>query len=189
MEKSFKILRPGEEEPSKQKIVSDLKETNPSKQKIITDTTQPLLGKKRLMTLEEIKNKPQSVITELNEPRDEEATEKFRIFYKIALAKELAQRTEPIPFSGIKMETYNELKGIEEEFPDYCVPVDPLLRRFRSEGFKVVFGEHPESGNVFIIPSQSMDIINDNLFPRHLDIKSGLDEDLKKLILLDSGKK
>lgn len=145
MEKPFKIFKPGETEPSKQKI-----------------------------------------ITELRESQDNYNSEKFRIFHKLALAKELAQRNEPFPFPGIKKETYDELKKIEEEFPDYCVPIDPLLERFEKEGFRVVFSkENPESGNVFIIPSQSTDIKNDNLFPRQLDINNILDEDLSKLALID----
>lgn len=116
--------------------------------------------------------------------------EQKRKIQKNKLVKEIIERNEIFPFTGIKKESYDELKRIAEEFPDHCIPIDPLLERFRDQGFKVVVSnKHPDSGNVFIIPSQSMDIINDNLFPRHLDINNVLNEDLKKLILLDAPKK
>jgi len=51
---------------------------------------------------------------------------------------------------------------------------------------KVVLGKYPESGNVFILPAQSDDIVNDNLFPRHLQTNEMMGEKLKKLILLNS---
>jgi hypothetical protein len=49
----------------------------------------------------------------------------------------------------------------------------------------VVLGEHPESGNVFILPLQSNDIAKDFVFPRHLQISEGMDEKLKRLILMN----
>jgi hypothetical protein len=189
MEKPFKIIRPGETEPGKKKVITDLQKTEPSKRKIISRPEMSIVNELTISELTEALNKNTKII-DLNEQKDEAAAEKFRIFYKISLAKELAQRSDPIPFPGIKIENYKELKSVEEEFPEYCVPIDPLLERFKNEGFRVVFPKkHPESGNVFIVPSQSTDVENDNLFPWQLDTDKVLDEDLKKLILLDAPKK
>lgn len=102
---------------------------------------------------------------------------------KISLALELSESMENFPFPGIKPESYARIKADEEEFPGYATPIDELLKRFESEGLKVVLGKFPESGNVFILPQGSDDIENDNLFPRHLSTEGDIDERLLKLIL------
>ena len=50
---------------------------------------------------------------------------------------------------------------------------------------KVVLSKDPKSGNVFVLPLNSEDVEMDNLFPRHLMMAEGMDERLKRLILLN----
>lgn len=104
----------------------------------------------------------------------------------IALARELAESQEVFPFPGIDSEAYLKIRSGQEEFPGYATPIDELLERFENEGMKVVLGTYHESGNVFILPAGSNDIVNDNLFPRHLQMSEIMDEKLKKLIVMNS---
>jgi hypothetical protein len=112
---------------------------------------------------------------------EKEPTKKERI---IALALELSEGHEVFPFSSIDPESYSKIKADEEEMPGYATPIDELLERFKREGMKVVLGKNPQSGNVFILPSQSDDIENDSLFPRHIQISEEMNERLKELIAL-----
>ncbi|MEK7463366.1 MAG: hypothetical protein AAB621_03335 [Patescibacteria group bacterium] len=106
----------------------------------------------------------------------------------VALAKELSESHEVFHFSGIDPKAYSDIKRDEEKFPGYTTPIDELVERFKNEGMKVVLGEHPESGNVFILPAQSNDIENDSIFPRQLQVTEMVDERLKKLVLLNRSK-
>ncbi|MFA5777224.1 MAG: hypothetical protein WC906_02190 [Parcubacteria group bacterium] len=103
---------------------------------------------------------------------------------RIALAKELSEIHERIPFSGIDPEHYAKLKAEEEEYPGYATPIDELVERFRNEGMKVAFGRDPKSGNIFILPSGSEDIENDSILPQHLNLDGIMDGRLKELVLL-----
>lgn len=104
---------------------------------------------------------------------------------KIALAREIVERGEIFPFSGIDPDVYTRRKEDDEELPGLVCPIDELLKKFKEEGMKVVFGVHPESGNVFIVPAQSEDIEWASLFPRQLQIKGEMDDSLKNLISTD----
>jgi hypothetical protein len=101
----------------------------------------------------------------------------------IALAKELSESQESIPFPGIDAEGYQKLKANDEEFPGFVTPIDELVQRFKNEGIKVVFGNDPESGNVFILPFGSNDVESDSVFPKHLQVNESMDSRLKELIL------
>jgi hypothetical protein len=116
-----------------------------------------------------------------------ESSEKMPVAEYILLAKELVESQEHFPFPGIDPQAYSKIKADEEEALGYSTPIDELLERFKNEGMKVVLGKHPESGNVFILPAQSDDIENDNLFPKHLLVSEEMDEKLKKLILARKG--
>ncbi|MEK7640522.1 MAG: hypothetical protein AAB389_00800 [Patescibacteria group bacterium] len=134
-----------------------------------------------MMTPEE-KSSSGDRIAELIKNKEQEIKEKKKQEY-IALAQELSESHESLPFPGVNPESYSKLKAAAEEYPEYTTPIDELLEKFRSQGIKVVFGNHPESGNVFILPADSEDVAMDNLFPRHLTITEDMDERLKKLIL------
>ena len=105
----------------------------------------------------------------------------------VALAVEIIESHEVFPFRGLDSGAYAKIKADEEESPGYATPIDELVKRFEDEGMKVVLGKNPESGNVFILPLQSDDIVNDSLFPRHLQISEGMNEKLKELISLGRG--
>jgi hypothetical protein len=107
----------------------------------------------------------------------------------VALAKELSQSGEQFPFSGIGPEAYSKMKATDEEYPGYTTPIDELIERFENEGMKVVLGTDPESGNVFILPSQSDDIAMDSISPKQLTLNEEMDSRIKELILLSGGQK
>ncbi|MCX6762983.1 MAG: hypothetical protein NT093_04370 [Candidatus Moranbacteria bacterium] len=108
----------------------------------------------------------------------------------ISLTKELWG--ERLSFPGIDPEQYAKLKAEEDElgdeFPGYATPIDKLVARFKDRGMKIVFGADPESGNVFVLPLDSDDIVNDSILPKHLRSDWIVNEPLKKLILLSKGK-
>lgn len=114
----------------------------------------------------------------------ESVVEKLTKEQYIALARELSEMGR-IDFPKINSESLAELEQSDKDYPGFATPIGVLLLRFEAEGMKVVFGPHPESGNVFIIPAicEEKDIDTDSVLPRHLEISEGMDERLKKLIL------
>ena len=98
----------------------------------------------------------------------------------IRLAERLSH-AESFPFTGISQDSYSEIKATED--PEYATPIDVLIERFKEHGMKVVLGKYPESGNVFILPADSDNIEEDNVFPHHLKISNDMESELKKLIL------
>lgn len=100
----------------------------------------------------------------------------------IALAKELSESGEGFPFPGISRETYSRMKATDEEFPGYSTPIDELLERFKKEGMKVVSGDRPMSGTVYVLPLESNDKESDGIFPECLEVNDMMDEKLKELI-------
>jgi len=101
----------------------------------------------------------------------------------LALATEFHENQEIFAFPGLEGAVYAKLKASDEEFPGYVTPIDELLERFRNEGIKVSLGVHPESKDIFILPAQSSDLVNDSILLRHLQIDEAMDERFKKLIL------
>ena len=77
-----------------------------------------------------------------------------------------------------------DIKADEEASGYTTAMFDNLMERFKAQGMKVVLGKYPASGNVFILPSESSDIENDSIFPKHLQISEITNEKLKKLISL-----
>ena len=115
---------------------------------------------------------------------EKEPTRKEKI---IALAAELYESGEVFPFTGIDSESYSKTKADEEEYPGYTTPVDEIVKRFKSEGMKVVLGKNPQSGNVFVLPAQSDNIEMDSISPRQLQLSEEMNEKLRELILLVRG--
>jgi hypothetical protein len=107
----------------------------------------------------------------------------------IALTKELSENQESFPFPGIDADSYQKLKATDEGFSGFATPIDELIQRFRNEGIKVVFGNDPESGNVFILPFGSNDIESDSVSPKQLQPDESMDSRLGKLILEIKGMK
>ena len=115
---------------------------------------------------------------------EKEPTRKEKI---IALAAELYESGEVFPFAGIDPESYSKMKADEEEYPGYTTPIDEITERLKNEGMKVVFGDNPQSGNVFVLPAQSSDIEMDSISPKQLQVSEGMHEKLRQLILLVRG--
>jgi hypothetical protein len=99
----------------------------------------------------------------------------------IALAHELSQRAEGFPFPGIDKTAFEALKAVDEKYPGYTTPVDEVVRKM-TDGIRIVLGEDPESGNVFVLPLSSDDIGTDSVLPRHLDINPEMNESLRDLV-------
>lgn len=103
------------------------------------------------------------------------------------LSAELIESGEVFPFPGINPEAYEKLKADIErdaEKSGYTPAMfDELVERFKTEGMKITSGKYPESGNVFIVPAQSNNIENDNVFPRQLQMNA-VTEKLVALALL-----
>lgn len=112
-------------------------------------------------------------------PKQEQ--ERRKVEY-LRLAESLSQRPEALPFPGIDPAAYAVLKNEEkdEEIAAWANPIDERVRKFQEQGFKVIAVN--TFGDVRIMPAQSDDIF-DAVFPRHLQIVDGMDEELKKLIL------
>lgn len=105
----------------------------------------------------------------------------------IELARALSGGQETFSFPGIAPEFYSNMKAEELAYPGFATPIDDLLERFKNEGFKIVLGEHPESGNVFVLPAQSDDIENDSVLLSRLQDVGVTDARLRKLIQLKRG--
>jgi len=124
--------------------------------------------------IEEIENAFKDIKTEDWEEK------KMRIEKRNILAKELIENQEIFTFSGINQEAYLRMKNEEEELGIYATPIDESITRFEKEGIKVVLGKNPESGNIFILPSQSDDIENDSILIGKLEDNEELDGKIKK---------
>lgn len=120
-----------------------------------------------------------------NVPKPE--VEKAQVKSKyIEVAKELSEKREGFAFPGLNQDSYDEIKTAETEYPGFSTPVDELIIKLQEQGMKVVFGKHGEAGDIYILPLQSDDLANDNIFPRQLKIIEGMDEQLVKLIKLST---
>ncbi|KKW06099.1 MAG: hypothetical protein UY41_C0034G0003 [Candidatus Moranbacteria bacterium GW2011_GWE1_49_15] len=115
--------------------------------------------------------------------RKKREREKIRIEF-IAIARELSELQEGLPFCGIDADSYLKLKADDEDFPGFVTPIDELIARFEKEGMKVVFGTDPLGSNVFISPFEMADNEYDGIKPEQLRIDENMDERLKKLIFL-----
>ncbi len=122
---------------------------------------------------EGLPNKVESPVTEREQ----------RINSVIALIREIAESHESLPFPGIAPEAYAKIKTTEQEFPGYGTSIDDLIKRFETEGMKIVTGKNPRSGNVYVLPAQSNNIETDSISPRQLKIDEATNEKLRELIL------
>lgn len=104
---------------------------------------------------------------------------------KVQLASELIEKGETFEFPGINYESHANLKEAEEQYPAPVTPIDELIIRFENEGIKITLGKHPESGNVFVLPANSDDVVSDSIFPRDLDLAGVNDSILRELIIID----
>jgi hypothetical protein len=119
--------------------------------------------------------------------KSEKEIREQRIGEYIALAREFVERGKIFPFPGISKELYESMKKTDEEMAEeysgYFTPVDTMIENFKKEGVKVVLGDDPESGNIYIMPANGGTIEMDGMLIEYLNINGDMDEDIKKLIL------
>ena len=120
--------------------------------------------------------------SELDTNIEEERLE--RIAKILQLVGEINESSEKLPFPGIRPEAYSGMKEDDSEYPGYVTPIDELIVKCEGEGIKVTLGEHPESGNVFVLPAGSDDIIMDSILLNTLSIKTVTNKHLAELIQL-----
>ena len=102
----------------------------------------------------------------------------------------LAAEISEFPFPGVDPEAYRRLKAAMESDKDMSLydisspSIDELIERFKNEGMKVTLGDTPKACNIFIMPTNSIDIQSDSLFPKHLQLNGEVGDKLKELILL-----
>ena len=104
----------------------------------------------------------------------------------VLLGKELSERTERLVFPGIKESSYAEMKANEGLYLGRITPIDDLIGMFETRGMKVVLGDDPENGYVYILPVGSDDIRGESILPRHLLLTEDMDSELKRLIEMNS---
>jgi hypothetical protein len=121
-------------------------------------------------------------------PENIEQKRKERVQQIVELVKEINEQKETRTFPGITPEIYSSMKKDEEYFSGYTTPIDELLEKFTQEGMKIVLGKNPDSGNVFVLPSNSDDITMDSVAPHQLIVTPGMDEKLMELINLTGRK-
>ena len=102
----------------------------------------------------------------------------------LALARELVEHKESLPFPGINSQSHEAIKATDDTFPGYTTPIDQLIERFRSEGMKVALSDTPGNMEVYILPAQSNNIEEDSISPKDLEANEVQSDELKKLISL-----
>src|SRR3989344_1913113 len=102
----------------------------------------------------------------------------------IALAKEIIEKGEVLPFSGMDPKAYEGSKAAELEYPGFTTPIDEILERLTKEGMKIVpknFRFSDNDSEFFVLPAQSNDIVADSISLRQLAVSESLPENLKKI--------
>lgn len=130
-------------------------------------------------------NNPMESPYDDNEEKSRTVEKETALRRELELANELRESREPFPFPGVNSDFYAKTKEDQRDYPGFSTPIDELLERFSREGFKIVMGKNPHTGNIFILPAESNDLVNDSLFPRHLKIDTATDEKLRELIELN----
>ncbi len=116
-------------------------------------------------------------------PKIEKSTEnKYKEYIDVAL--ELSKNLEGFTFPGITEESYVIIKKNDEEYPGYVTPIDEIIEKMKIQGMKVVIGKDPASGNVWLLPKDSNDI-SDSILPKFLVINDEMEDNFKKLILIN----
>ncbi|MDB5244483.1 MAG: hypothetical protein JWN18_353 [Parcubacteria group bacterium] len=104
----------------------------------------------------------------------------------LCLAVGLSERAESFPFLGLDEKVYSKMKDDENnpnpDYPDTTTPIDERIERLHVHGMRVIIGKNPQTGMVYIMPADSVDIENDGLFPKHLAVREGMDPSLQQLV-------
>ena len=109
-----------------------------------------------------------------------------RIEKGLALVEKLNALT--LPFPGIPTGIMSDLVLSEEEYPGYTKPISEKFEKFIANGIKIVTGNHPRSGNIFVLPANmptnAANIEDYSILVQQLDSTNVENPDLKELIEL-----
>ena len=123
---------------------------------------------------------------ELNTNPEKERQE--RVSRLLDLVRKINESGESLPFPGIDPEAYLKMKKTDDEYLGHTTPTDEIIGKCKEEGIKIVTGKHPESDNIFVLPSGSNDIEMDSIAPHQLSINAVKNEYLRELIRLTTEK-
>jgi len=113
--------------------------------------------------------------------------EKETITQILGLVEKINESGETLSFPGIREDVYLKMK--ETELDGYVTPIDEVIERCKREGIKIVTGNHPESGNIYVLPASSDDIEMDSITPHQLNIGNVENKHLVDLIQLTTKRK
>lgn len=134
---------------------------------------------------EQVAPSPEEMEEAYNREIEVAANRERERLHSVALAIELSEEQEILPFPGVDPYQYSLVKITEAEYPGFGTPIDELIVRLKNEGMKFVMSDDPKkSGTFFILPALSNDKVNDSILPRQLDAVLGIDDRLKQIILI-----
>jgi len=137
------------------------------------------------MTNSELDGNTKSVQKADNKPE----TERIKRVEKIQeLVKKIKESDENIPFPGIRSEAYELMIQTDIAYPDFSTPTDEIVEMCEKQGIKIVLGNHPDSGNVFVLPVDSNDIYMDSFAVHKLEVEHVSNPHLVELIRLTTPK-
>ena len=125
----------------------------------------------------------------LNQESDNNIEEERRIIAEkiLELVEKINESNEKLPFPGVHLEAYSEMKKTDDEYSGYTTPTDEIIERCEKEGIKVILSK--DASNVFVLPAGSDDIEMDSIAPHQLAIDTVKNEDLAELIRLTKKRK
>ena len=97
----------------------------------------------------------------------------------LSAAEKIENLEGPIEYPGLKSDLYATLKKEAEEFPDYAVDIDILIKSFLTEGIQVYI----KGSDVFFCPMSSQASSTDSLLVTSLDAERA-EPRLQKVIAL-----
>ncbi len=106
----------------------------------------------------------------------------------MSLMRESVEQQKVYSFPGMTLESLTKTREEEPELVELglVAPIDEVLEECQQSGIQLVFGDDPNSGNVFVLPASRAieDIEMFEILVQRLDIVDGMEADLRKLIEL-----
>lgn len=131
---------------------------------------------------------PENVVHRQESKTTPEMTRAERVAKILELVEKINESGETLPFPGIHPDAYVKMKQTDTDYPGYTTPTDEIIERCTAEGIKIVFGDDPNSGNVFVLPADSDNIGMDSIAPHQLAIELVTNEHLRELIQITTKK-
>lgn len=124
--------------------------------------------------------------------KEQEKAKEARVLQIRELVEKLAKEHEVLPYFPMNTEAYNNTKKDEKDHPEilhFMSPIDDKLKRMQEQGIKIVLSDkNPQSGNVFVLPAESTDILADSIVLKFIDFDDTIPETLKELLALKLNK-